>query len=302
MSTLMLLMDVSCARSSTRLRDDRRVLRVEVGDHALVHRIALHRHRERVALVVQDPDLAGPGLRLPEDVPRHLHAGDVLADLVVAPPDAVEPDDVGHAVARAAVVERVLQRCPDVLLEVGQVAVRERQHQLLGEQGHLVVGAEPDDDVEAHAARRELGGRLVGGVVGRDLDLAVELLLEALDEARPDVVGVVEDLQRAALGLQAFLDLRVVVGDRPRHAVVRTRQRQAVRSGRPRDDELLHRRSAAALAGSDRLRGVLAPGRDAGHAHDGPGAEGAAHQVAPGEPVFAWMHSVARSPRRRCGD
>ena len=43
------------------------------------------------------------------------------------------------------------------------------------------------------------------------------------------------------------------------------------------------------------------PAATPGHAHRGARADGAAHQVAPGEPVFVWMHAVrsAGSPRRR---
>jgi hypothetical protein len=67
-----------------------------------------------------------PLLRVPEDVPRHRHRGDVVGDLVVAPADPVRPDDVRHGVAAAPVVERVLQLGPDVLLEVRQVRVVER--------------------------------------------------------------------------------------------------------------------------------------------------------------------------------
>ena len=208
------------------LGDDRRVVGVEVGNLACVHRIALHGHGQGVALVVQQTDLARVRLRLPEDVPGHLHAADVLADLVVAPADAVHPDDVGHRVARAAVVEGVLQCGPDVLGQVRQVAVVERLHQLLRDEADHLVGAQADHDIEVDGPGRELCGGLVGGVVGRDLDRAVVLLLEALDEAGPDVVGVVVDVERAALGLEAVLDGRVVVGDRPGDAVVGARQRQ----------------------------------------------------------------------------
>ena len=123
--------------------------------------------------------------------------GDVLLDLVVAPADPVHPDDVRDRVARAAVVERVGQLGPDVLLEVRQVGVVERLEQLLRDQVDDVRAAQADDEVEVDRAGRELRDRLVGRVVGRDLDLAVELLLELLDRRRVDVVGVVEDPQRA---------------------------------------------------------------------------------------------------------
>ena len=92
------------------LGDDLGVIRVEVRDRAVGHCVALHRHREAVALVVEEADLAPPLLRLPEDVPRDVELGDVHRDLVVAPADAVRPDDVGHRVVRAEVVERVGQR------------------------------------------------------------------------------------------------------------------------------------------------------------------------------------------------
>ena len=196
--------------------------------------------------------------RLPEDVPGHVHRGDVLRDLVVAPADPVRPDDVRHRVPAAAVVERVLQLGPDVLLEVRQVRVVERLEQLLGDQVDDVRAREPDDQVEGDRAGGELRDRLVGGVVGRDLHLAAGELLELLDQARIEVVGVVVDPERAALVGDAVGDRLVVLGDRPGDGVVGAGQRQAARAGRLRDDEV--RRAVAALAGADRRRRVLAAG------------------------------------------
>ena len=80
-------------------------------------------------------------------------AGDVLADLVVAPPDPVRPDDVRDRVAAAAVVERVLQLGPDVLLEIRQVRVVQRLQQLLRDQVDDVRAGEADDDVEPRPRR-----------------------------------------------------------------------------------------------------------------------------------------------------
>ena len=259
MVTFGLQIALSCERSRCALSTTRLVLGVEVGPHVAPHRVALHRHAQRVAPVVEDPDLAAIGLRLPEDVPRDVHARDVLLDLVVAPADPVHPDDVRDRVARAAVVERVGQLGPDVLLEVGQVGVVERLEQLARDQVDDVRAAQAHDQVEAHRPGRELRDRLVGRVVGRDLDLRVELLLELLDRRRVDVVGVVVDPQRAGLGLDAVRDRLVVVGDRPGHRVVGAWQREARGAERLGDDEL--RRGLGDLArgigGADRRRRVL---------------------------------------------
>ena len=241
------------------------VLGVEVRDAALRHRVALHGHAQPVAVVVEQADLALVRRRVPEDVPRHRGAGDVLLDHVVAPADAVAPDDVGHGVARALVVERVLQLGPDVD-EVRQVGVVQRLQDAAGHELHDVAAAEPEDDVERHRAGRELRQRLVGRVVGGDLDAAVELGLELLLRVRVDVVGVVVDPQRAALGLLAIRDRLVVVEERPGHGVVRARQRQAAGSERLRHDER-RRRSGRGVA--NRLGGVLARGEQPARARDG---------------------------------
>ena len=66
-----------------RLVHELRVLGVDVGDP-----LAKERHRDRLAVLGEERDLAAVLLGLPEDVPRLRHAGDVLGDVVVAPEDA----------------------------------------------------------------------------------------------------------------------------------------------------------------------------------------------------------------------
>ena len=119
--------------------DDLRVLGVDVRDAAMQQR-----HRERLALVVEDRDLAGVLLRVPEDVVAVLERGRRLLDLVGAPGDAGRVDRVRHRVARAHVVERALQRLPDVL-QVRQVRVVDRLDQLARHCARQVLdGREPD--------------------------------------------------------------------------------------------------------------------------------------------------------------
>ena len=175
------------------LLDHGGVLGVDVWADARPQRVALHRHAERIALVVEDRHLAPVGLRVPEDVPWHVHRSDVLADLVVAPADPVGPRDVGRREAAAAVVGGVLELRPDVPLEVGKVRMVERLQQLLGDEVDDVRAREADDDVEADGTGRELRDRLVRGVVRRDLDLDSVPLLETLEYDRVEIVGVVVD-------------------------------------------------------------------------------------------------------------
>ncbi len=265
------------------------------GADALAHRVALHRHAQRVAPVVEDPDLAAVLLGLPEDVPRHVHPRDVLADLVVAVADAVHPDDVGDRVVRAAVVERVGQLGPDVLLEVREVGVVERLDQLLGDQVDDVRAAQAHDQVELDGTGGELRDRLVVRVVGRDLDLRVELRLELLDRRRVDVVRVVVDPQRAGLGRRAVGDRLVVVGDRPGDGVVGTREREAGWAERLRHHEL--GRGAGHLPGSrlgaDRGRRVLTAGERARGRQPGRGTGRSAQQLSPVDAGFLGMlHST----------
>ena len=214
--------------------------------------------RERVALVVQYADLAAVGLRVPEDVPGDVHRGDVRLDLVVPPADAVHPDDVGHGVTAAAVVEGVRQLRPDVLGEVRQVGVVERLQELLGDQVDDVRAAQADDHVERDGAGRELGDRLVGRVVGGDLDRGSELLLELLDRHRVDVVGVVVDPQRPLLGRPSFRYRPVVGRDRPGDRVVGPRQREAARPYGLWHDEPGGRAGRPSGRDADRLSRVLA--------------------------------------------
>ena len=206
--------------------------------------------------------------------------GDVLLDLVVAPPDAVHPDDVRDRVVAVAVVERVHQRRPDVLLEVGQVRAVERRQQLVRDQVDDVRAGQPDDQVEVDRAGGQLRDRLVGRVVGRDLDLGRELLLEALDGGRVEVVGVVVDPQRPGLGLAAVLDRLVLLGDRPGDGVVRAGQRQPARAGRLLDDELGGRAGGAGRLGAHRSGRVLAGRQPGGDARAGDRARGSAGELA----------------------
>ena len=292
--TFGLQMAPSCGEVALRLVDRVGVLGVEVGPRAGPHRVALHRHAERVATVVEDPDLAAIRLRVPEDVPRHIHAGDVLLHLVVAPPDAVHPDHVRHRVAAAAVVEGVGQLRPDVLLEVGQVRVVQREHQLVRDQVDDVRPAQAHDQVELDGAGRELRDRLVGGVVRRDLHLRGRLRLELLDGGGVDVVGVVVDPQRATLGRAPVGDPLVLVGDRPCDGVVGARQRQARRAGGLLDDELCGRAGRAGRLGADGRRRVLAACQRADRADPSRGASGPTDELPPVEPsvILGMSHST----------
>ena len=266
-------MPLSSERSLWALLTSVLVLGVEFRPDPLPDRIALHRHAERVAPVVEDPDLAAVFLGVPEDVPGDIHARDVLLDLVVPPSDAVHPDDVGDRVVAVAVVERVHQRRPDVLLEVGQVGAIQRHQQLVRDQVDDVRAAQADDQVEVDRSGGQLRYRLVGRVVRRDLDLGRELLLEALDRFRVEVVGVVVDPQRPGLGAAAVLDGLVLVGDRPGDGVVGAGQRQPARPGRLLDDELGGRARGTGRLCAHR-RGRVLTGREAGHepgAGDRPG-------------------------------
>ena len=233
---------------------------------AVAERVALQRHREGVALVVEDRDLALVGLRLPEDLPRDVHRRDVGPELVVAPADPVLPDDVRHRVAAAAVVERIAELGPDVLLEVREIRVVERLEKLLRDEVDDVRPREAHDHVEPDRARSELRDRFVRGVVGRDLDLRPRLLLELLERRGIGVVRVVEDAERACLRLLAVGDGLVVVRDRPGDRVVGARQRQPARADGLRDREPV---PVARLAGADRHRRVLAAGEQGDAADTG---------------------------------
>ena len=266
------------------LGDDLRVLGVEVGDPALGQRVPLHRHREPVALVVQEADPAAPLRRVPEDLPGDVQPGDVHGDEVVAPADAVRPGDVRHGVVRAAVVERVGERRPDVGGQVRQVGVVERLQELQRHQVHDVRAREADDDVVLDGARLQLGDRLVRGVVRRQLDLAVVRTLEAAHELRVQVVRIVEEPQRGAcLGRQLVGDRRVVLDDRPRDAVVRARERQPGRAHGLWDDER-RARLAGLAADRDGLGCVLAPDQPSRHPDARGGHGGAAEQLSTGQP------------------
>ena len=272
-----------------RLRDQGGVLGVQVGARTGAHRVALHRHAEGVAPVVEDPNLAAVGLRLPEDVPRHVHAGDVLLDLVVAPADPVVPDHVRHRVAAAAVVERVCQLGPDVH-QVRQVGVVQRLHQLVGDQVHDVRAGQAHDHVERDRARGQLRDRLLRRVVGRDLHLRRRQLLELLDRDGVDVVGVVVD---AAAG-------RPRPGGRRRSACCRSVIAHVTElsmrgSGSPPGPVgfwTTRLRGLAARTGSlraDRRGGVLASGQHPGHAQPDGRAHRPGHELAP-----AYARSVLR--------
>ena len=130
---------------------------------------------------------------------------------------------VGHGVVRADVVERALQRGPDVLLQVGDVVEVERLDQLAGDHLVEVVGRHL-----GHVGRDRAGGERrdprVDVVERRDLDLDVVLLAELLEQLPVDVVRVVEDGEGAAgLGLEARGDR--LLPQRQRHSLVGPRQR-----------------------------------------------------------------------------
>ena len=166
------------------------------------------------------PLYASPARRCP----RLLHRGDVLGDLIVAPEDAGGVGRVRHRVVRAAVVERVDQLRPDVLLEIRDVVEIERLDELAGDHLIEVVGRHLHD-VGLHRAGRQLldsGGDVVER---RVLDLDAVLLPEVLQELLPEVGRVVEDGEGAArLGLEAGLDR--VLPHRQRHPLVRPRERK----------------------------------------------------------------------------
>jgi hypothetical protein len=72
-------------------------------------------------------------------------------------------------------------------------------------------------DVDLDRAAGELRDRLGVDVERRDLDVDAVLRLELLEHVRADVVGVVEDAQRAGLGFEAVVD---ALGDGPVTALV----------------------------------------------------------------------------------
>ena len=181
---------------------------LEVG-HCLVHEpgilgvdvrdpLAQERHADRLPVLGEERHLALVRLRLPEDVPRLVHAGDVLFDLVRPPCDAGGVDGVGNGVARLAIVERVDELRPDVLLEVRDVVEVERLDQLAG-----------NADIERvrrdlhHVGRDRSGGKpLESGVdvvERRVLDFDVVLGPELREELLVEVGGIVVDGERPAV-------------------------------------------------------------------------------------------------------
>ena len=146
------------------LLDQLGILGVQVRDEPVPEGVALHRHAEPVALVVEEADLPAVRGGLPEDVPGDVHGGDVLADQVVAPADSVRPDDVRHRVAGAAVVERVGELGPDVRREVRQIGVVQRLQELQRHQVDDVRARETEDDVVGDGARLKLRDPLIGRV------------------------------------------------------------------------------------------------------------------------------------------
>jgi hypothetical protein len=175
--------------------------------------------------VVEDPDVPGVLAGLPDLVPRVLEPRRVELDEVVAQADAGRVDGVRHAVARADVVERVVQLGPGVLREVRDQLEVQRLDQVTAHQARELV-RRAEDDVELQAAGGELGERLVERVERGHADADALLLAELLQHRRVEVVRVVVDAQLAApLGLHGGLDRLADAGQRD--AVVAAGQRDA---------------------------------------------------------------------------
>ena len=251
--TLMLQIVVELLQVGHGLVDLGRILGVDVQ-----LALAQQRHRDRLAHLGQQRRLALVGLGLPEDVPRVGHRRDVLLDLVGAPGDAGGIGRIGDAVPRADVVERVDQRGPDVLLEVGDVVEVDRLDQLAGHDPVEVVGRHLGH-VRLHGARRQFGDAGVDVVERRHLDGDVVLLAELLQERAVDVLRVVEDRELAAgLGLHPGRDR--LLPQRQRDAPVGAGQRQAAGA-----DRLAGRVDGAARGGGR----VAARGQEAAGARQG---------------------------------
>ena len=200
----------------------RRVARVEV--------VVSHFHesqRQRLAVVVEDRHLALV-LGLPRHGPRVGHRVRVLVHVVLPPRDAGRVDRVRHRVAPLLVVEGVLELAPR-LGDVRNVAVVEGTEQV----GLHQLADHVDrrhEHVEIDLAAADLRDRLAHRVEGRQLDLALVLLLEVVDALLVDVADPVVDLQGGPpLGLEPAGD--PAVGHRPRDGVVGPGQRER-RAGR----------------------------------------------------------------------
>src|SRR4029453_11397419 len=163
---------------------------------------------------------------------------------------------VGNGVARLAVVERVDELRPDVLLEVRDVVEVERLYQLCGT---------PDNERvrrDLHHVGRDRSGAKplesgVDVVERRVLDFDVVLGPELPWELLVEVGGIVEDGERpACLRLEPRLD--GILPTRQGHALVGPRERQASRPG-----ELVARALPA--------RGVATGGEQAAGTGDGHG-------------------------------
>ena len=183
---------------------------------------------QRFARIVEHADIAGIFLRIPEDRPGIVELGDVLADLVGAPADARRVDGVGHRVLRAHVIERALQRVPDIGRQIGDVAVVDRLDQLAGHGlGQAVRG--DIDDIGPDRMGRLLGDGLVLAVIGGELHVDAMGLAELVHQPLVDVVGIDIDDEIAA-GFRRHAGLEGVLIDRQRHRMVGPRQRNAARA------------------------------------------------------------------------
>ncbi len=201
-----------------RMLDVRGVLRVDVLDPVLQEHVP-----GRVAAVVEEVRLAAVRL-VPVDLVRVVEVERGRLQLVRAIPDARRPHQVRSRVQRALVVPRVLHRGPGVG-EVRQVVVVQRLEDLAHDQAAEAV-RHRDEDVVVDGAGRDLRDRLVHRDEVRLLDLDAVLLREVLLDPRPQVAVPVVDPERAALGLEAGRDRRVVVEELPRDRVVRARERE----------------------------------------------------------------------------
>jgi hypothetical protein len=158
-------------------------------------------------------------LHVPQRVVGVVERADVVRDHVRPPADPGRVRRVRDAVLPVLVVPGVLELGPAVD-DVRDVLVIERLHELGGDHlPDLVVGREVD--VVVQRAGGDLAQRLLGVVEGRELDVDAVLRLEVLHDARIQVVGVVVELEGAALlGGEPRLDHRHVAVERPLDRVV----------------------------------------------------------------------------------
>jgi hypothetical protein len=175
-----------------------------VGGVHVEQPLAHHRHHQGLALVVEHRYLALELGGVPQRVPAvlvHLRRVDAVGAIADAGAEVV----VGHRVAGALVVPRVLQR-PEHVRQVRDVGLVQRLDHTAGDEavdggaGHGVV------HIGLHGLGRQLGDGLgVGGERG-EFHLHAELRFEVGDHIGVHIRVVVEDAQRALFGLQPVGD------------------------------------------------------------------------------------------------